>query len=162
MKRYLLSHWNISNCASAGSWGSKTLDTIYINQPQKGRRNRGRKAGMRIKEKEWETIPNVFTHILKVRRFIPSFLFTFFFLLCWNFIDFSSQSQNTDVKQQKKSVWVYKRAILPRRCSSSEIWESNIQCMCKAYGSLLLLKNIYLKQLKDISCFNSTFKHLYV
>lgn len=128
----------------------------HLYKPASGRQKKQRWKSWDEKERKWmgNNSKCLYTHPQgEENHLLFSFVYFLFFSsfgaegfishnlsLCWNFIDFSSQYRNTDVKQQKKSVWVYKRAILPRGCSSSEIWESNIQCTCKAYGSLLLLK----------------------
>ncbi len=141
-------HTETSNCATAGSWGSKTFDIICINQPQEGRRNRGGKAWMKKKEKELETIQNVFTPILKVKRFIFAFLlFTFSSFLSCSLLEQRGLSPITvlpagtsliSVLSTKTQMWSYRKRAFgwikeqsSPGCSSPEIWErSNIIYIC--------------------------------
>lgn len=126
LPRITLEHIELGNCLS-----TRTSDTIWINPPEDGRRNRGSKAGIRKKRgKERVTLWSVFTPILKEKK-VDCF-FSVFYLplprsLCWNVIDSLFSSKTQMWSNTKKSTWVDEGAI---QCSFAEIRESARTGVC--------------------------------
>lgn len=139
-----LEHIELGNCLS-----TRTLDTIWINPPEEGRRYRGSKAGIRKKSgKEWQTLWSVFTPILKEKkvhclvffcvspcllkqRGLPPATSVSLLECHW----FSLQLQNTDVKQYRNRAleWIRVQFNIPLQRSEHLIVLHRFRCSSECF-----------------------------